>query len=541
MIHTHRLLWLLIALAALTPCGLAADAPALRAEGYGFSVARLTEGGRAFENRDYVWKDVPEALRGLQCTRTAGGERASIAVRAAADVEVLAATAAAQGDKALDGWQKVEGLQFRYTDKGQTLMQVYRRAVKAGEPLVIPQGNWTGTLALAPRIEAVALPPAQANLTKVPGTVVFHSPAMAGLYVGSPGIAVLPDGAYLAKCDLFGPKSKEHESAISPVFRSEDKGQTWRQAARINGLFWANVFVHRGAAYLMGTDKNHGRIVIFRSDDGGRTWTQPKDAATGLLTEEDGHHTAPMPMVEHAGRLWRAFEDFRGGTKWGERYRAMMLSAPLDADLLRRDSWTLSNAVARDPAWLGGAFGGWLEGNAVLTPDGRIVDILRVDVKKNEKAAIVRLSPDGRTATFDPAADFVDFPGGAKKFTIRFDPATKRYWSLVNPVPPKYAEFPAAGVRNTLALTSSADLRTWTIHCLLLHHEDRLKHAFQYPDWVFDGDDLLAASRTAYDDGLGGAHNAHDANFLTFHRFRNFRRLSMADSCVDPRTLGLTP
>jgi hypothetical protein len=30
-------------------------------------------------------------------------------------------------------------------------------------------------------------------------------------------------------------------------------------------------------------------------------------------------------------------------------------------------------------------------------------------------------------------------------------------------------------------------------------------------------------SRTAFDDGLGGAHNAHDANFLTFHRIENIR------------------
>jgi len=49
------------------------------------------------------------------------------------------------------------------------------------------------------------------------------------------------------------------------------------------------------------------------------------------------------------------------------------------------------------------------------------------------------------------------------------------------------------------------------------------------------------AVRTAYDDGGGGAHNAHDANYLTFHRFRNFRRLTLADSVVDPQQLGMPP
>jgi hypothetical protein len=51
-------------------------------------------------------------------------------------------------------------------------------------------------------------------------------------------------------------------------------------------------------------------------------------------------------------------------------------------------------------------------------------------------------------------------------------------------------------------------------------------------DWLFEGDDLIAACRTAYDDEEGGAHNFHDANFLTFHRFKNFRRLTMKDSAA---------
>ncbi|MFH1570345.1 MAG: exo-alpha-sialidase, partial [Gemmatimonadota bacterium] len=40
-----------------------------------------------------------------------------------------------------------------------------------------------------------------------------------------------------------------------------------------------------------------------------------------------------------------------------------------------------------------------------------------------------------------------------------------------------------------------------------------------------DGEDLVVASRTAFDDGLGGAHNQHDANYLTFHRVAGFRAM----------------
>jgi hypothetical protein len=68
------------------------------------------------------------------------------------------------------------------------------------------------------------------------------------------------------------------------------------------------------------------------------------------------------------------------------------------------------------------------------------------------------------------------------------------------------------------------------VRCILLHHPDVASHGFQYVDWLFDGEDGIAACRTAFDDGQGSAHNAHDANFLTFHRFARFRRITMADS-----------
>jgi hypothetical protein len=175
--------------------------------------------------------------------------------------------------------------------------------------------------------------------------------------------------------------------------------------------------------------------------------------------------------------------------------------------------------------------GAWLEGNAVVAPDGQLVDVLRVQTRSpDEKAAIVRISPDGKTAAFDPATGFVAFPGGAKKFAIRFDPQSRLYWSLASIVHPRHRAENPGSIRNTLALTSSSDLVHWEVRSIVLYHPDVKKHGFQYVDWLFDGDDLIAACRTAYDDGQGGAHNAHDANYLTFHRIAGFRNRTMADS-----------
>lgn len=371
---------------------------------------------------------------------------------------------------------------------------------------------------------------------RVPGVVIDYSPASSGLYIGSPSLTVLTNGDYLASHDFFGPKGDEFGRPTTVVFRSSDRGRTWTQVAKLKGIFWHNLFLHRGAAYLMGTDKHHGRIVIRRSTDGGKTWTEPHDTATGLLTPTGQFHTAPVPVIEHDGRLWRGFEEASGGTEWGKRYRAGMLSVPVDADLLKAENWTFSNFMPRDPAWLDGKFNAWLEGNAVLLPDGHIANVLRVDkASLPEKAAILDISADGKTASFDQETGFVDFPGGAKKFTIRQDPRDCSYWTLASIVPEPFAKsgHPAA-VRNTLALVHSPDLRTWEIRCVLLRHPDVAKHGFQYVDWHFDGDDLIAACRTAYDDDQGGAHNNHDANYLTFHRFANFRSKRMADSVPMP-------
>lgn len=356
-----------------------------------------------------------------------------------------------------------------------------------------------------------------------PGVVIDHCPQTTGQYIGSPSIAILPDGRYVASHDFFGPNSGQRTGALSRVFQSRDRGKTWRLISEVQPAFWSTLFVHNGALYMMGTTFEYGDTVIRRSNDGGATWTKPVDEKSGLLLR-GRYHCAPQPVTVHNGRLWRAMEDAEAGGGWGHHFRAFMMSAPLNADLLDASSWLSSNRLARDASLLEGKFRGWLEGNAVVTPGGEIVDILRVDVPQGGIAAMIRISADGMRATFDPASGFIPFPGGAKKFVIRFDAKSKLYWALSNYVPEKHKGPHAAGTRNTLALISSPDLQAWSVRATILYHPDREKHGFQYPDWQFDGKDIVAAVRTAFDDEAGGAHNAHDANFLTFHRIRNFRK-----------------
>ena len=215
-----------------------------------------------------------------------------------------------------------------------------------------------------------------------PGYIVSHIPASTERYIGSPGLCILPDGSYLASHDEFGPKTSEFRSAKTYIFHSSDKGKNWKKIAKIDGQFWSNLFVHNGAVYIMGTHKHHGNVIIRRSDDGGYTWTNPYKSDTGLILEGE-YHTAPMPVIIHNGRIWRAVEYATApSTDWGKRYSAMVISAPVNADLLNAKNWRRTNHLMYDSTYLVGTFNGWLEGNVVVSPEGKMLDILRVDTKR---------------------------------------------------------------------------------------------------------------------------------------------------------------
>ena len=358
-------------------------------------------------------------------------------------------------------------------------------------------------------------------------------------YLGSPSLIRLPDGALLATHDYFGPGAPlnhEGEEHLTSVYRSDDDGGHWCEVTHIANAYWSTLFVHRGAVYLLGCSQQYGSIVVRRSNDGGHTWTHPADTRTGLLFKGGVYHTppnyhcAPVPVLEHDGRLYRAFEDC-DPCEWGRGFQSCVVSAPVDADLLDAANWTMSNKLAFDPGWLPAAWGpwvcpGWLEGNLVSTPNGELWNILRVHSEPmTDKAAIVTVHDHGRRIAFDPATGFIDFPGGMTKFTIRRDPVTGRYLTLSNPnTNPDLGAFQ----RNVLALCTSADLRNWRVCRELLRDDSNLSETdsrrltgFQYTDWQFDGDDILYLVRTAYD----GAHNFHDSNRITFHRLKGFRGL----------------
>jgi len=354
--------------------------------------------------------------------------------------------------------------------------------------------------------------------SKVPGVVVHRLPVpslvgrIAGkaIYTASPSIAVLPSGEYVISDNLFGSGSGADRSGTTHVFGSRDRGLHWDELAVLRDMKRGSLFVHRGALYLLGYRAAPGDALIRRSDDGGRTWTEPRDERSGLLRRGDFGGTPNRPVI-HEGRIWVA--------QSGRR----VFSAPVEADLLRADSWTLSEEADLNH----GPFGKKVritEAQVVASPETGVVVMPKIHGKAS--TVLLRAGPNPKKIRDPRPEDWVSLPGGEKKFAAGHDSKSGWFFALTNPVLPAYRDsgWPPELIRNVAALVVSRDLRNWRVATVFLESPHVDYEAFQYLAYDFDGEDLVVASRTAFEVGDGKPPRGHDSNLTTFHRIKDFRR-----------------
>jgi hypothetical protein len=161
-------------------------------------------------------------------------------------------------------------------------------------------------------------------------------------------------------------------------------------------------------------------------------------------------------------------------------------------------------------------------------PSGEVYNILRTNGQTaawHNKAAATVLDPVAKILKFK---QWVDGPFGTSKFVVRKDPAVgpALYFAVSTNVTDEAVALGAVGARNNLVLSVSHDLLHWKVCKTLLRDDtgftpaDSAKYTgFEYPDWEFDGLDLLVGIRTAY----RGAVSAGSSNRMTSLRVKGYR------------------
>ena len=349
----------------------------------------------------------------------------------------------------------------------------------------------------------------------IPGTVVNYlhpddeEYAFSGRYLCSPSLLRLENGDLLASMDLYASSAPQN---LTLVYISHDNGATWEHHSEIFPCFWGKMFLAGGKLYMLGCSTEYGDVLIGRSDDNGKSWTKPTVLLRGCAhPRQVGWHRAPMPVLIKDGRI---MTDIQYGA-WSEKvFCDAVLSAPADSDLLDAENWVCTELFdAREHiSPLPERIWGGIEGNVILTPDGRIIDFLRF---ADRNALILGYDPKEpeKELTLEKV---IDFPATASKFNIVFDEASGRYYAIVS-----YALDEPLTKRNLLSLICSEDLTEWRLcrHLIDRRDDDPKLVGFQYVDFFIEGNDILFLCRTAYN----GANTFHNSNLITFHKIENFR------------------
>jgi hypothetical protein len=399
------------------------------------------------------------------------------------------------------------------------------------------------------------------------GTVgVAGSRIVATIDLGGPGVAGLPGTKSVA--------TTERGAWQGRVYTSDDRGRIWTHR-ECYPFMHARPFVAGRSVYVLGQEAD---LTIIRSDDGGESWSAP-----AKLTSGQQWHQAPCNVHYANGCVYLVMERITREVIEGWRVgdvAPVLMRAPVDADLTKRESWTFASElsfyealpeVERDgpidfvgipfypsehprAAQFGGRWShppGWLETNVVqftdpdhlwCDPTGRTFHLwMRGQTNGTGFACVAKAVEEGArpgtgpiTTSLESAPSgrkclFVPCPGGQMKFHVLYDEVSKYFWLLSTQAtdsmcrPDRLAENRYGlpyNQRRRLQLHFSKNMVDWCFAGLVA--TGPAEHASRhYASMVIDGNDLYVLSRS----GDERAPTAHDGNIITFHTIREFRSL----------------
>ncbi|MBQ7347084.1 MAG: hypothetical protein IJW55_03930 [Clostridia bacterium] len=314
----------------------------------------------------------------------------------------------------------------------------------------------------------------------------------------------------------------EELDTVTYIKKSTDNGVTWTAVGQVDDLRWGSAFTLNNEVWLLGNNVLSNNAMIAHVTSGGKV-----ESAT-LMSGVGGG--GPTTVLVANGRVYKAYND-------------RTVSAPVNANLLSADSWTLSNRITGvlDAAWLKSASGKAVTGiqtqecNLLIGPDGAIYNVMRiegyvVDSYGNNNnilgagyAAILKLSDDGSTYTVPESGALIkNFPTGVSKFSIRYDEASGKYICVSN----LYTGAKLLNQRTVMVISTSTDLLNWeTKDALLVEREminrdvSAFAHGWHYADFVTVDGDLYYVVR----ESVGDANDWHTGNYIGFYTLEDYQ------------------
>ena len=350
-----------------------------------------------------------------------------------------------------------------------------------------------------------------------------------GRFLGSPNILRLENGTYIASHDIFDVTG---HGSLCLVFVSKDYGRTWNYLSKIDRCTWGNLFRRGDKIYMLGvSDALNGDLVIYSSDNDCTSWSEP--TVLFKCHKDFSLRCSPTAYAEFNGRLWFYFNNLCSTDKAG--FQTAVASVPLDSDYMNIKNWTFTPFLKFNSSWEnidGDAWGPCMleEGNILINRDNELIMLLRYnshryDIPESDptkiKAVMLKVDTDNPSAPLK-FIKAIPFNGTFSKFYIRYDEESDLYYALLNRMTTN-----KIWQRNVLSLYSSYDLESWKVERDLINledlewHESNWESGVQYPTWFIEGNDIIAAVRSA----MNNAENFHNANAITYHRFKNFREM----------------
>jgi len=382
-----------------------------------------------------------------------------------------------------------------------------------------------------------------------------------------PALARLPSGRLVAVLLVFDQRDEAEHEWLVKAYTSDDGGATWthrKDLPMVDGF----PFVAGSSVYIIG---GRDDLQIARSDDAGETWTDLIPLQTGKLW-----YSFPGSTVTTRGRIYMIRECRTEPIRHGFPVwilAPVLMSASVEDDLTRPESWTYSNVLAFGdvlkqygrPNLIGVPFYepgrhstegvhrsmakiGWGEANLVQIadpdhiwhdPSGRTFHMfLRCNTGRSNLAAMAKaveeedgsLHVDLQKAPSGQPILYVPFPGAHIGFIIVHDAETGLHWLLssqatdsmrrIDRLHPKHYGMPA-NERRRIALYFSKNCMDWCFAGIVAAN-DEVHGSHYHGGAVIDGDDLVILMRTADENAV----NAHNSNLITFHRIERFRELA---------------